>query len=50
MFAMGALGTWWSGYLADLWGIPAVFWLSAGLAIAAALLAGVLKDKDNVDE
>ena len=48
MFAMGALGTWWSGYLADLWGIPAVFWLSAGLTIAAAMLAGVLKD--NVGE
>lgn len=39
MFASGAVGTFFSGYLADLFGVPLVFQLSALLALVAAGLA-----------
>jgi FSR family fosmidomycin resistance protein-like MFS transporter len=39
MFASGAVGTFFSGYLADLYGVPMVFLLSAVIALAAAGLA-----------
>ncbi len=44
MFSTGALGTLLSGYLADLWGVSIVFTFSAGLALAAAAMTGVLRD------
>jgi FSR family fosmidomycin resistance protein-like MFS transporter len=44
MFSAGALGTLMSGFLADLWGIPLVFGLSAILALASAGFAGILQD------
>lgn len=39
MFTSGAVGTLMSGYLADLYGVPMVFQLSAVIALAAAGLA-----------
>jgi FSR family fosmidomycin resistance protein-like MFS transporter len=45
MFTSGALGTLASGYLADLWGFPPVFRMTAGIAVAASVLALTLKDK-----
>jgi predicted MFS family arabinose efflux permease len=38
MFSAGALGSLFSGYLADLWGFPTMFLSTAGLVLAAALL------------
>lgn len=43
MFSSGALGTLLSGYLADVWGIPFVFGLSAVFALIAGGLALGLK-------
>jgi FSR family fosmidomycin resistance protein-like MFS transporter len=37
IFSMGALGVLLSGYLADAYGVISVFWLTAGLALVAAL-------------
>jgi FSR family fosmidomycin resistance protein-like MFS transporter len=39
MFSSGAVGTLFSGYLADLWGLPLVFHLNGVIALAAAGLA-----------
>lgn len=39
MFSSGALGTLFSGYLADVWGLSLVFHLNGGIALAAAGLA-----------
>jgi FSR family fosmidomycin resistance protein-like MFS transporter len=39
LFTSGALGTLLTGYLADLWGFPAVFHLNAAIALTAAVLA-----------
>ncbi len=39
MFASGAVGTFLSGYLADIYGVPLVFQLSALIALVAAGLA-----------
>ncbi|MFH2103700.1 MAG: MFS transporter [Chloroflexota bacterium] len=43
MFSAGALGTLLSGPLADRWGLPLVFQVTAGLVILAALLTLRLK-------
>ena len=43
MFSSGAVGTLFSGFLADAWGFPPVFHLTAGIALAAALLARTLQ-------
>ena len=43
MFTSGALGTLLCGYLADKWGFPPVFMLTAGIALVASLLALTLR-------
>jgi FSR family fosmidomycin resistance protein-like MFS transporter len=43
MFSSGALGTLFSGYLADLWGLPLVFHMNGLLALAAAGMALTLE-------
>ncbi len=43
MFASGALGVFFSGILADQFGIPVIFTLSAGLCLLAALLTPTLE-------
>jgi FSR family fosmidomycin resistance protein-like MFS transporter len=43
MFTSGALGTLLCGYLADQWGFPPVFQLTAGIALAASVLALTLR-------
>jgi len=43
MFTSGALGTLFCGYLADQWGFPPVFLLTAGIALAASVLALTLR-------
>jgi MFS family permease len=43
MFTSGALGTLLCGYLADRWGFPPVFMLTAGIALVASLLALTLR-------
>ena len=48
MFSSGAMGTWVSGYLADLWGFPVVFQLTAVGIIVAAVLASRLKEDYSV--
>ena len=48
MFSSGALGTWVSGYLADLWGFPLVFQMTAVGIIVAAVLASRLKEDYSV--
>ncbi len=45
MFSAGALGTLLSGPLADRWGFPPVFQMTAGLALVASLAALVLREK-----
>ncbi len=45
MFSAGALGTLLSGPLADAWGFPPVFQMTAGLALIAALFTLFLKEK-----
>jgi len=45
MFSSGALGTLLTGYLADLRGLPVVFYLSGMIALIAAGLAMKLKDE-----
>jgi FSR family fosmidomycin resistance protein-like MFS transporter len=45
MFSSGALGTLFSGYLADLWGLPLVFHLNGLIALAAAGLALTLEKR-----
>jgi FSR family fosmidomycin resistance protein-like MFS transporter len=45
MFTSGALGTWFSGYLADLRGLPVVFTLSGVLVLLAAGLAFTIQDQ-----
>jgi FSR family fosmidomycin resistance protein-like MFS transporter len=45
MFSAGALGTLLSGPLADRWGFPPVFQMTAGLAVVASLLAIFLREK-----
>ena len=44
MFSSGALGTLASGYLADLWGFPLVFQLTAFAVVVAAFLANRLPE------
>lgn len=44
MFTSGAVGTLLSGYLADLWGLPLVFQLTAGIALAGSVLAISLRE------
>jgi FSR family fosmidomycin resistance protein-like MFS transporter len=39
IFASGALGVLLSGYIADAFGVVSIFWLTAGLAFLAAILA-----------
>ena len=39
IFTSGALGALLSGYLADLWGFPAVFQITGGIVLIAAILA-----------
>jgi FSR family fosmidomycin resistance protein-like MFS transporter len=43
MFTSGALGTLLCGYLADQWGFPPVFLLTAGIALTASMLALTLR-------
>lgn len=43
MFSCGALGTLFSGFLADQWGFPPVFHLTGGIALAGAGLALTLR-------
>jgi FSR family fosmidomycin resistance protein-like MFS transporter len=43
MFTAGALGTMLCGYLADMWGFPPVFMLTAGIALVASMLALTLR-------
>jgi FSR family fosmidomycin resistance protein-like MFS transporter len=45
IFSMGALGVLVSGLLADAFGVVNVFWLTAGLALIAALSALTLEEK-----
>jgi FSR family fosmidomycin resistance protein-like MFS transporter len=45
MFSAGALGTLLSGPLADRWGFPPVFQMTAGLAILASLLTLFLRER-----
>ena len=45
MFSAGALGTLLSGPLADKWGFPPLFQMTAGLALVASLVALALKEK-----
>jgi FSR family fosmidomycin resistance protein-like MFS transporter len=45
MFSAGALGTLLSGPLADRWGFPPVFQMTAGLVLVASLAALALKEK-----
>lgn len=45
MFSAGALGTLLSGPLADRWGFPPVFQITAGLVLAASLIALALREK-----
>jgi FSR family fosmidomycin resistance protein-like MFS transporter len=44
MFSSGALGTFFSGYLADIWGFPPMFQMTAGITLAASILAITLKE------
>jgi FSR family fosmidomycin resistance protein-like MFS transporter len=39
MFSSGALGTLFSGYLADSWGLVPIFQMNGGIALAAAVFA-----------
>jgi FSR family fosmidomycin resistance protein-like MFS transporter len=39
MFSSGALGTLLAGFLADRWGLPLIFHLTGGIALAASALA-----------
>lgn len=43
MFTSGALGTLLTGYLADVWGFPAMFHTNAGIALLAAAMALTLQ-------
>ena len=45
MFSAGALGTLLCGPLADRWGFPLVFQITAGLALVAALVSLTLKER-----
>lgn len=45
LFSMGALGTWLSGYMADLRGVPFVFPMTAAIALGAGLLAVFLREE-----
>jgi predicted MFS family arabinose efflux permease len=45
MFSAGALGTLLSGPLADRWGFPPLFQMTAGLALVASLAALALREK-----
>ena len=45
MFSVGALGTLLSGPLADKWGFPPLFQMTAGLALVASLVALALREK-----
>lgn len=45
MFSAGALGTLLSGPLADKWGFPLVFQMTAGLALVASLASLALREK-----
>jgi len=49
MFSSGALGTLLSGYLADLWGFPLVFQLTAVGVVVAAVLASTLRESQGVN-
>ena len=44
MFSSGAVGTFLSGFLADAWGLIPVFYLTAGIALAAGFLAMLLRE------
>jgi len=44
MFSSGAVGTFFSGFLADAWGLIPVFYLTAGIALAAGFLAMLLRE------
>lgn len=46
LFSAGALGTLLSGAMADRWGVPLVFWMTAGLVLLAALVSFFLKEKN----
>jgi FSR family fosmidomycin resistance protein-like MFS transporter len=45
MFTSGAIGTFLSGPLADLWGFPLLFQITAGISLSAAFFALVLQKK-----
>jgi len=45
MFSAGALGTLLSGPLADKWGFPPLFQMTAGLALVASLVTLALREK-----
>ena len=49
MFSAGALGTLLSGPLADRWGFPLVFQMTAALVVVASLAALALREKPQVD-
>lgn len=44
MFSCGALGTMFSGSIADLWGFSTLFQFTAGISLSAAILALSLQD------
>ena len=44
MFSAGAFGTLLSGPLADSWGFPVVFEMTAGLVLTASLVSTQLKE------
>ena len=44
LFSSGALGTWFSGWLADQWGFGLVFYLTGFLALFSAFFALAVKD------
>ena len=46
MFTAGAIGTLLTGSIADAWGFQAVFLITAGIAVFAALAARALRDVD----
>ncbi|MDD5468380.1 MAG: MFS transporter [Anaerolineales bacterium] len=45
LFSMGALGTWLSGHVADLRGVPFIFTMSAAITLSTGILAIFLREE-----
>jgi MFS transporter, FSR family, fosmidomycin resistance protein len=45
LFSSGALGSWLSGYIADLWGFSLVFYLTTALLLIASILTLTLQNQ-----